>query len=109
MPNQNWFDDAATRLTSRSDAWMQAFRYSLSRHGQQEGREMKSAGPSEPHNVSFAIRLWQERGHKRFWRGRIIEVEAQDSIVFEDERGLLTFIRTRLLRVSGTKLRTGKE
>ena len=70
---------------------------------------MKSEGPPEPHNVSFAIRLWQEQGDQRFWRGRIIEVEAQDSSVFEDERGLLTFIRTRLLRVSGVKLRTGKK
>jgi hypothetical protein len=88
---------------------MQAVCYSLSSYGQQEGHEMKSVGPPEPHNVSFAIRLWQERGDKRFWRGRIIEVEAQDSSVFEDERGLLTFIRTQLLRVSGTKLRPGKE
>ena len=70
---------------------------------------MKSEGPPEPHNVSFAIRLWQEQGDQRFWRGRIIEVEAQDSSVFEDERGLLAFIRTRLRRVSGTKLRVEKK
>jgi hypothetical protein len=70
---------------------------------------MKSEGPAEPHNVSFAIRLWEEQGQKRFWRGRIIDVEAQDSSVFEDERGLLNFIRTRLLRVSKTKLRAQKE
>ena len=70
---------------------------------------MKSERPPKAHNVSFAIRLWEEQGQKRFWRGRIIDVEAQDSSVFEDERGLLTFIRTRLLRVSGTKLRGGKE
>jgi hypothetical protein len=77
--------------------------------GSKDGCEMKSGTPPEPHNVSFAIRLWQEQGDQRFWRGRIIEVEAQDSSVFEDERGLLTFIRTRLLRVSGVKLRTGKK
>ena len=70
---------------------------------------MESEGPPEPRNVSFAIRLWQEQDHERFWRGRIIEVAAQDSTVFEDERGLLTFIRTQLLRMSGTKLRTGKK
>jgi hypothetical protein len=70
---------------------------------------MESETRPKARDVSFVIRIWQERGHNPFWRGRIIEVEGQDSSAFEDERGLLTFIRTRLLRLSGTKLRQGKE
>jgi hypothetical protein len=66
---------------------------------------MDSDDRPEERNVSFVMRLWQEQDRKRLWRGRIIEVEGQHSCVFQHERGLLTFVQTHLLRLSGTKLR----
>jgi hypothetical protein len=59
----------------------------------------------EERDVSFVMRLWQEQSGKRFWRGRIIEVESQRSRAFQHERSLFAFIQTHLLRLSGTKLR----
>jgi len=58
----------------------------------------------EVSNVSFVIRLWQERSNGQFWRGRIIEVDRNQSTAFEDEHGLIGFLRTRLHSLSGIGL-----
>jgi hypothetical protein len=65
---------------------------------------MNSGEKREGGNVSFVIRLWQERSNGQFWRGRIIEVDGNNSTAFEDEHGLLNFLRTRLHSLSGIAL-----
>ena len=70
---------------------------------------MENGGRRAARDASFVIRLWQERGKGRFWRGRIIDVDANHSSAFEDERGLLTFLRTRLLSLSGIALSRRRE
>jgi hypothetical protein len=62
-------------------------------------------------HVSFFVQLWQDQGTRRFWRGRIVEVDGGQSGAFQDAEGLLAFLRKRLRKISGVVLplrRAGK-
>jgi hypothetical protein len=61
-------------------------------------------GKQKPDGMRFFVHLWQDPVTHRFWRGRVVEVEGGHSRLFHDARGLLTFVRAHLGRISDVVL-----
>ena len=63
--------------------------------------------PFGKRDASFIVRIWWERSHDQaaMWRGQIIHVQTGQTVFFQREQALMTFIR----RCSGTKIPDNEE
>lgn len=54
---------------------------------------------------SFIIRFWlEERERRAWWRGRVMDVDSDQSKVCDDCQSILDFIRARLAEISRSNL-----